>query len=281
MHGPLGKLLVACALAWPLAHASTARAAPDDGERPAVAAENRLQIERLGVFNPQQFEQWVFQGAGNAQGARERFDRRVALKLAALGRKHSLTDEQRKKLKLAARGDIKRLFDEVEVLRQKFHAAKGDGNNIGVLWQQIQPIQQKLQHGVFNEQSLFSKVLNQTLDAEQTATQKAAQAERHRFRYRATVEAAITMMEDMVALNEIQREAMIKLLTEKTTPPELFGQYDYYYVMYRLSQLPAAELDAVLDERQTQLLAPHLQQMRGMRQMLIQNGALRATDADE
>jgi hypothetical protein len=279
MTRTLDRLLAVCAWAWLLGHAAGASAAPDDGERPAVVApDNQVQF---GVINRQQFEQWVFQGAQNAEGARARIDRRVELKLAGLERKHQLSESQRKKLELAARGDVKRLFDDVEVLRQKFLAAQNDGNAIGQLWQEIQPIQKKIAHGVLDEQSLFSKALNQTLDTTQTATQQAALQERRQFRYRAAVESAITMMEDVVALNQLQRAALIKLLTEKTKPPASFGQFDYQFVMYQLSQLPAAELRSLLDKRQQELLAPHLQQMRGMRQMLIENGALGAGYADE
>jgi hypothetical protein len=68
------------------------------------------------------------------------------------------------------------------------------------------------------------------------------------------------------------------MLVDKTKTPQSFGQQDYYLVLYRLSTLPAGDLSKILDERQNKLLRPQLEQGRGMKFNLIQNGIITASE---
>ncbi|MDO8944207.1 MAG: hypothetical protein Q7U75_13545, partial [Desulfobacterales bacterium] len=69
-----------------------------------------------------------------------------------------------------------------------------------------------------------------------------------------------------------QRERLVELLVERTEPPQVFGQYDHYVVLLRLSQLPEDEVKPLLDERQWKLLQVQFGQARGLEQFLVQNG---------
>jgi len=249
-------------------------AAPDDGEKAANEGANNLD-GRLVVNQRAQFDQWMFQGAVSSPSeARKRIDRSLKLQLSALELKHQLTEAQQKKLELAARGDVKRLFNEIDELRTKFQKVENDNNQLGAMWQQIQPLQKQCVRGPFGPQSLFAKVLSQTLTSEQSAEQETIQRERRAFRFRAAIEMSVAMLEEAVPLTSQQREKLTKLIADKSQPPKAFGQYDYYFIMYQLSQINSEELQPLLDERQWGQLQPILMQMRGMRQMLIQNGAL-------
>src|SRR5262245_19704209 len=59
----------------------------------------------------EQFERWVFNQYGSADGARRRFDSLLTLQIDDIDRTCHLTDEQKKKLRLIGHGDIKRIFD--------------------------------------------------------------------------------------------------------------------------------------------------------------------------
>ncbi len=272
MNGSMRKILRACVLAAAVLPAANGLAAPDDTEQQEKPAA-QLQVGRVA---PQNFEQWVFQNAQNEQTARTQLQSRLNLQLKKLARVYDLSDDQKRKLQLAADGDMARFFEEVDVVRQKFLGQLNDPNALGQIWPRIQPLQVKMATGLFGDHSLFAKVLSHTLSAEQDADRQADARERQRFRYRATVETAIAMLEDAVPLDEKQRAALTALILEKTEPPAVFGQYDYYYVMYSLASLPQNDVMALLDQRQQALIKPQIQQGRGMRQTLIQNGAIDA-----
>ncbi len=246
-------------------------AAPDDGEPPPVAAANN-------DFNMDEsnFDQWVFQGSGNAAAGKTRLESQLKLKIDELARVCDLTAEQQKKLTLAARGDMKRFFDDVEAVRKKFLAVRKDQNAFQTIWQEIGPLQQKLSAGLFGEASLFGKSLRKTLTDEQQAQYRVVVEERRRFRYRATIEASLITLSNTVTLRSEQHEALLKLLVEETQPPHIFGQYDNYLVLYRLAQLPIKKVKPLFDARQWKLLAPQLNQGRSMEAHLAQIGVIDA-----
>ena len=250
-------------------------AAPDDLEVVAEPEEN-VQFQ----INEANFDQWVFQGVGSADAGRKRINSWLTLQLDEADRLCGLTDEQKLKLKLAAGGDTKRFFEEVEEVRKKFLKVKHDQNAFGELWQEIQPLQLKQAAGLFGEKSLFAKTLRKSLSADQFAKYAEVQEERHRFRYRSAVEVALLSLENSVALRGAQHEALVKLLLDKTPPPLVFGQQSQQYVMYQLAVLPAAEVKSLLDERQWTLLSRQLNNHRGIKQFLIDNGVI-AKEGDD
>jgi hypothetical protein len=249
-------------------------AAPDDEEPPAEAPG----VNQVFAINETNFDQWVFQSNGNAETARERIKSRLALQVAELERICDLSDAQKEKLSLAARGDVRRFFGQVEEVRAKFMKARNDQNAFGQIWQEIQPLQSKQAVGLFGDRSLFAKTLRNTLTAEQWEKYRTVLEERHRFRYRATIEVAIASLESSVALRREQRETLGHLLLDRTNPPLVFGRSDYWFVMHRLAGLKEIELKPLFDEQQWNKLRPQLLQAN-YRQMLIQNGVI-ATDDD-
>lgn len=261
-----------------LVAAQLSSAAPDDMEAAAPAAAEANQQVFIAEAN---FDQWVFQGRGDANAARQRIESTLKLRIDDVHRICDLADAQKQKLTLAARGDIKRFLEEVEAVREKFRAVQQDGNAVNAIWQDIQPVQQKLSNGLFGETSLFAKTLRKTLTPEQVVKYKANMDERHRYRHRAMVASALATLENSVPLRHEQHEALVKLIVEKSQLPQASGQYNHYVVMYQISKLPENEVQALLDDRQQKLLARHLEQFRGMAQMLIQNGILPKDARDE
>jgi hypothetical protein len=249
---------------------AAARAADDDEVVEGPVAANIPQQLHFAEAN---FDQWMFQPLGNARQAQQKIETQVKLQLAELDRVGKLSEAQRQKLELAARGDVQRFLEEVEVLRRKFNGLKGDQNAANQMWQEIQPLQARHNRGLTGPGSLLVKVIPKTLTPEQARQYDVVAGERRRYRYQAGIAVALHTLEGGVALKHAQREAIRKLLLDMP-PPQAFGQYDHYLVMYRLASVPQDKLQPLLDARQWTALKRQLDQQRGMREFLIQQGLL-------
>jgi hypothetical protein len=248
-------------------------AADDDMvvDGPILPNDAQQQMEHLGVVD---FDQWLFQPSGNARQGQQRLETQVKLQLAELDRIGELTAAQKQKLELAARGDLQRFLDDADALRRKFNAAvKKDPNAANQMWQEIQPLQARQARGLTGPGSLLAKVIPTTLTPEQSLKYEAVTGERRKFRYQASIAVALHQLESSVALNGEQRDALRKLLLE-LPPPKAFGQYDHYLIMYRLAMMPPDKIQSLLDARQWTAMKQQLDQQRGMREFLIQQGML-------
>lgn len=251
--------------------ASFAFAADEDDDDPPAAA---AQVNNRFFIPEEHFDQWIFQGSNNAAAGKARIESSVKIKLAELRRVCDLTEAQSKKLSLAARGDMQQFFEEVEVVRKKFLKVRNDQNAFNQIWQEINPLQQKQQRGLFGDSSFFAKTVRNTLTREQQEKYQVVLDDRRRFRYQAAAEVALHNLSNTLGLHHEQHETIFKLLIEETQPPLTFGQYDQYYVYYSLAKLPDTKLKPLMDERQWKLLQPHLQQGRAMVANLMQQGMI-------
>jgi len=251
-------------------------AAGDDDEIGVVSPVPQPEVDNWDA----NFDQWVFPGVTSAAAGRQRLETQVKMHLAEIDRSCQLADQQRERLQLAARGDLQRFLDQVEALRRKFEVTKRDNEAMGQLWQEIQPLQVRQSRGLTGPDGLLTKILSKTLTEEQSRQFDAAQNERRRFRYGASIAVALHTLEGSVALTGEQRQQLTKLLLE-LPPPRIFGQYDSFLVNYRLASLPAsAGLKDLFDARQWKALEQPFVQARAMRQNLIEQGYLPREDLD-
>ena len=110
--------------------------AQDDDEQDAPV--NAKQANAMAVLlaqqaaNFDQLEQWVFGRFGGSGGARNKLDSSLLLRIEDLERACDLTDDQKKKLRVAGRGDIKRHTDRCSApqLRSKCEAPIGRRNQL-------------------------------------------------------------------------------------------------------------------------------------------------------
>jgi len=227
------------------------------------------------VFQQPNFDQvdnWVFGRFGGSAAARSRFDSALALRIDDLDRAVGVTDAQRRKLTLAGRGDIKRIFDRVEELKRKFLQNQNDPNNN--IWQAIQPVQVEVNAGQFGEGSLFQKTIKKTLSDVQAARYDSLMRERKLSRYRSTVGWFVVHLDKALGFSDDQRRRLTELILNDTEPPLKFGQSDYYYLLWQLSKLPEAKVKPMFDNPQWRLLSRQFVQARGMEQWLRTNGIL-------
>ena len=245
-------------------------------------AQDDEEVEDIPPAQPQQqfmvadenFDQWVFGGRGTSAVIRKRIDSQLILHVEEIERTCGISESQKKKLQLAGRGDIKRLFDRVEELRKKFQLVKNDQNKFNQFWQDVQPFQLVFNQGSFGPGSFFSKTLKTTLTSEQVISYQAADRDRRMFQYRSTVEAVIGMLDQIVSFRAEQRQKLVDLLVERKRLPRVFGQYNYYLVIYQMSQLPEAKLKEFVDEPQLKALNKVFNQARGYEPFLKSNGYL-------
>ena len=253
--------------------------ADDDDDPPA----GDVQLNREVVVDATAIDQWIFQENQQRKGvqkilsaaaARARINAQLKATLDELEQVSRLSEAQRQQLALAARGDIKRFFDQVEEIRKTFLAAKNDQNQVNLVWQEARSLQQQFARGLFDDESLFSKTLRKTLTAKQQAGYQAMLVDKRRVGYRVALEDSLARLGNGVVLRREQRESLQKLLLEETQPPLSFGQFDQPLVMLRLSQLPPEKLRQVLDKGQWKQLQPQLLEASGTEDYLARYGVV-------
>lgn len=238
-------------------------------------------VEAQVGFTDEQFEQWVFQQYGNAASARARLKEALELHIEDLNGVCSLTSSQTAKLRLAGRGDVVRFFRRFETVKAKFQKVRNDQQKVNQIWQDISPLQVEISTGLFHCDSLLHKSLVNTLNREQFLKFAAYEDERRLFRHKAKVQLVITMLDNAAPLTSGQRETLIGILENDVKPLKKPGQYDYYAMMYRVSDIAEEKLKPHLDEIQWKVFNQHINQYRGMEQWLKQNGFLMNEEDEE
>jgi hypothetical protein len=242
-------------------------------------------------WTDENFDQWVFNRGGgqiqNAASAREELNRSLLLNIQDIDRVCKLTEAQKKKLQLAGRGDIKRFYDHYEVVKQKLHRLKPrqqDDNDWqehwNELWQDINPLQTKIQTGLFHEDSLLHKSLRHTLTAEQQPRYQVQAEERRRFHHRASIELAVNSFEQSMPLRDAQRQELIALLLKELKPLRKSTQIEVHIVTVQMSLLPEDKLKPIFDRIQWKMVRAHLDNYKGSVQWLKLSGQWPEDDED-
>ena len=80
---------------------------------------------------------------------------------------YRLTPVQKKKLEVAGRGDMKRLFDRFEEARERFRRVNRDFNQVLPIAQELGEFRQAPQAYLFGNESMLAKTLKNTLTRNQ------------------------------------------------------------------------------------------------------------------
>lgn len=233
------------------------------GVAPIAQAQNQFDL------NEQTFNQWLY---GNSQPLNVAAT--LSAEIDAVDRVCNLTPQQKRKLKLAGRGDEVRFADRVAELHDRLVGKSYDQNEVNEIYQQIQPLAMEFRSGVLGKTSLFRKVLNHTLDPEQKEKFEQVQAERRAARHAARVKLFIVQLERSCPLTNEQRDNLRELLLTETNPPTRASEYDSYVLLYEVSKVPPEKFVDLLDGFQLRVFNQHIQQGRGMEQFLRQQGLL-------
>jgi hypothetical protein len=239
-------------------------------------------VFRVEVAEDLIVDRWIFRedrpnrdGAQvvTAAGGRARIDYQLKQLLDELVQTCELNEAQLSKLKLAARGDIKVFFDQVDGARTKFLTLTKNGNQVNPFYQQeIVPLQMQYSKGLFGDGSMFRKMLRNTLTADQQAKYEGIVLNSRRTVYRERMKSLLSKVEGGFRDNQI--EVLQELLLEHTQPPLQYGPYDQQVIMLKLSQLPATKLKDALDKGQWKQLQPRLLEVSGTEDLLARYGVI-------
>jgi hypothetical protein len=231
-----------------------ARAQDEDEPKPQVNAEPPRPI----MVRDDEFDRWVFSLVGGKDAARLRLESILTTRVEKIARQCALTELQKRKLLLAGRGDIKRLFDRVEEMRAKLD---GDANDPAAYLQfieELRPLRFDSSGDVFGDGSIFSKTFKTTLTAIQSAQYEKVARDGALSRHRATTRWVVATLDTILELSSVQHGQLEALLVEQTRPPRYFGEYDYYGVLYQASKLPETKIKSILSDRQWAQLSKHI-----------------------
>jgi hypothetical protein len=238
-----------------------------------AAAPNGVFINNNNNNNLTVVDQWLFPN-NQAAGKRTSWATTLGRQLAELKRCGDLSDAQSKKMALAMQCDVERFFAQVDQLRERF--PKADQANMQEVQQEMFPLQLKSQTGdLCGSDSFFEKMLPRVLDEKQLIKYREVLAERRQHRYLAAIDAGLLDVEDRVALNSQQHDAIQRLLAERPVPRTIpTGWYMTTLIMYRLSQLPPGQLRPLFDESHWNAFNQDRMRYNGYGQYLKQIGVL-------
>jgi hypothetical protein len=213
---------------------------PEEAAAPAPPARQRVRI------SARQFDRLLFGNEGDSESARRIIEARLKSRIGFVDQLCGITRDQRKKLELAGRGDIKRFFDRVEKLREQILDA-ADIDRLRGLIVEAQELGKVFRQQLFADESIFAKTLRVTLDREQSARCYKLWDENRLLRHQSRVEwVALTLQKNLV-LSDGERLRFLVVLLEETRPPRGFGPSDYHGIMYQASQIPESKLRPVFD----------------------------------
>jgi hypothetical protein len=246
---------------------SPARAQDEDPPEPAEAQP----AEPESTMSDEQFEQWIF--GKRIQAAQKLFDSWLEKEIDRVDRTYRLTPEQKKKLELAGRASLKRVFDRFETAREQLHRAGGDFSRIGPVLQELQAFQQAPHDYLFGGDSLLAKTLKRTLTPAQIS-------DREKILYEGRVEWMASLLDKALGLNVDQHRRLVGLIVEETPPLRRYGTFDYDAIMLQTSRLPRDKLKTILDDVQFRKLVIRYEQARRLESVLIGEGYVAASPAE-
>ncbi len=124
--------------------------------RPDLAAEPTLEVLEAS------FDLSVFGSTGDKASANTHLNSLLHRTIGhiAIARERPLVEVQQKKLLLAGRGDIKRLFDRIEEARAEFNTLRADVSRCDEFLSSLLPLSRELRRGPFDRaDSLLQKML--------------------------------------------------------------------------------------------------------------------------
>ncbi len=264
--------------------------------------------ERQFVISEQQFDQMVFGGQQMVQRAvvvprangvqavevvqnrivqssladfRKRMEAIAVAEIDVIDRRVPLTDAQKKKLKLAARGDVEQHVARAVELRPKLTTKPMNQQQYVELMRELQPLRMVQQTGIIGENSLFRKTLRHSLTDEQRVRWQALERERQRT----VVESAILTWErttNGVKIPVASRQKFVDVLVEYGELPETRNSYINYVVLVEAGKLED-RLKPILHEDVWETLQKQITQAKQVEAALRRSGQwpVRAADDDE
>ncbi len=206
---------------------------------------------------------------GAGLGSTETLEKRLASRIRELQDLYHLTEPQAKKLQLAGRGDIKRYTDRLDSLvKRTTEVDSGDESRPEFEMRNLEKTLERL----FDDGSLFSKTIVNTLSQDQVARVEEVVRHQNMRLYRDAVTQAVRRLAGLAKLSTRQTDELSNLILAETMPPRRFGQSDYALVMFQASRLPESKIKPIFLEAQWKVLKPHLASWNDAEEFLKSEG---------
>jgi hypothetical protein len=116
------------------------------------------------IVAAESFDRWLFGSTGDVESGHSYMESILKRKIVELDQMRRLTVAEKKKLLLAGRGDIKRLFDRIEEERKEFELVRMDTDQCERFLLDLSPLRVTIHQGPFDFQSIFAKTCRKMLD---------------------------------------------------------------------------------------------------------------------
>lgn len=215
------------------------------------------------MMNESQIEQWVFRK--DLDSARKDIQARLDAEVNRADRKYHLVMGQKKKLEVAGRGDMKRLFDRFEELRKRVRRSPIPFNMNDPGYRELQSLEKACKADLFGDDSMLAKTLKRILTPEQVAAHE-------KDVYRSKVDLILAILDRAIALNEDQHRRLVTAIVEESPPLLRYGSFNYDAVMLQASRLPRDRIRPILDAEQLGKILVRFEQAKRMEKILIAEG---------
>lgn len=252
----LVRLPLALVILAAVGTAQTSRAQIKDGPREALSPAP-AQLRRANEL----YDRAVYISA-TAERAGRQLEAKLEDRIVRVDRICGLTDAQEVKLRLAGRGDIKRLLDRAADTRSRLDEVDGDAEAVANLFAAAAPIRKDMSRGPFRVGSLFVKTLRTSLDEGQLARYDEAVLERVIRQYGKQVDRLVALMAEQAKLDEEQQTRLAAVLREempKLCEDDVPG---VSMVVRHAVSLPAETLESILDDAKWRWLAQRFERLK-------------------
>lgn len=195
---------------------------------------------------------YVFNGVDEAT-FKKQLDDQAKVVVDRIVKITGIDESRRQKLMLAATGDLRRFYRELETVRmQTKDLDTQNQEQMQKAMQMVMPIRQRVSAGILNEASLFEKLLEAVLTEDQRAAYDEYLRKRERALCTAVLHATIADMEKSLPLTVEQRTKLLDLLEANPFPKKVQGRSLYNVGWLLLARLDDAEVAKILDAQQQQ-----------------------------
>lgn len=230
-----------------------------------------------GVTAQWEIDNLVFSQA-DAYTRRKQLEAKLNRELHRVEQHAELTEPQQQKLQLAGQGDINRFLSRVSAARRKMETAESDPEDVDQkMPPEIAQLRREFVAGLFNDSSLFQKVLARTL----TPAQIARMDRRSDPQFYSAIRSYMLSATKPLDLSAAQSEALEGLLIESIPRTGMATDYQNYLIAYRVSKIPEDRFAEILDETQLEALQSTLSHARALEPFLRRQGWVEDDDHDQ
>jgi hypothetical protein len=214
------------------------------------------QRQRLQMAYKAQFDRWYSLQIRPRVGDFDQLEMRLARRLLELDEECHLTAAQIKKLRLAGRGDVKRLKDRVNQIARTMENPHSSVEDLRAARLEMSDLDRRAGQRLFGDDSLFCKNIASTLDRDQAAALEKAICERNLIRHRTAVDLATRTLKSNLGMTDYQCDRLAELLLQEARPPKKFGAApDVALILFQASRIPEARIRPIFSDAQWRILS--------------------------